>query len=412
VLPWLVLTLGLGLHVWELAGPTWNKVRGVDHGRDFASYYYAVQAAHRDLNPYDTRQLGKLARADATRQSVHPFFYPPTFLLTQVWALPLRLPQAYRVWFWLDSLFLLAALLALWQWLPGPATLVGMGVILASFTPIHDNHWMGQANLPVLAAMLWGLYLAERERPVAGGALLGLACMLKMSPALLVLWWLARRRFVAALSACGAALGLSLLALPLVELGDQLHFYLDVLPGFASGDYNGLAVPILLTGNHSVPNLWAQLFEAGSTLPQGARLGAGLTNLALLGLLGWLLRRQTSDLLGAALAAGAISGVMLLVPVYTYEHHLVQLVFPLLAATAALVHGRLRWGWAAALVPAYIVLAWWWAPMAVLSRQWGGATGWLLQEAKPIALLLVCTACAIAATRPDRVRESDARPTA
>ena len=401
---WVILALGLALHTVQLAGPSWDKVKSAKSARDYASYYYALQAAHQDIDPYDTPALGKLARADKTRRSVHPFFYPPPFLLTVAWALPLSLEEGYRAWFWLDSLFLLAALLALWRMVPGPATLAAAGVILASYTPIHDNHWMGQANLPVLAAMLWGLLLAERARPgwrVAGGALMGLACMMKMSPGLLVAWWLYRRKWTAAASACVTAVILSLLALPLVNLDLQLRFYQEVLPGFASGDYNGLTVPILLKGNHSIPNLWAQLYDASKTLPPPAKLGASLSNLALLGLLAWRLRRQTPDLLGAAAAAASVSGLMLLVPVYTYEHHMVQLIFPLIIAAACLSRGRLGWGWAVALAPSYVALAWWWTAVAKAVTEVGGVGGWLLQEAKFFALLIVCAACAVAATRPD-----------
>ena len=401
----IALALGLALHLAQLTGPTWDKVRSAGHGRDFASYYYAAQAAHRGLDPYRTRELSKLARADGTRRRVHPFFYPPPFLLTVAWTLPLTLSQAYRAWFWLDSAFLAAALLALLRWLPGPATVLAVGIILGSYTPIHDNHWMGQANLPVLAAMLWGLYLAEPgrhrpARPLLGGALMGLACMMKMSPGLLVAWWLYRRKWAAAAAACATALALSVAALPLVDLPTQIGFYREVLPGFASGDYNGLSVSILLRGNHSIPNLWAQLYGAEHALPEAARLGASLSNLGLLALLAWWLRRQSPDLLGAAAAAAAVSVPMLLIPVYTYEHHMVQLTFPLIVCAAALHRGRLRRRWLLALIPAYVILAWWWAPIAAAVDRIGGLGGWLLQESKLFAALILCAGCAVAAREP------------
>lgn len=399
-IPWILLALGFAVHVFVLVGPIWSEAKTIEQGEDFASYYYAVRAAVEGLDPYDRRQLHALAKQDGTRKGVFPFFYPPPFLLTMMWTLPSSLETAYRAWFWLNSLFLLAALLALWRWLPGRATIAAIGIILASFTPIFDNQLMGQVNLPVLAAMLWGLYLAERERPVAGGALMGLACMMKMSPALLVAWWMLRGKWTAVLSACATAVLLSFVALPLVGWDAQMRFYRDLLPGFASGDYNGLFVSIVHPGNHSLPNLWAQLFDAERRLTQAALWGATLTNLGLLGLVAWWLKRQTPDLLGGAAGAAAVSVMMVLIPVYTYEHHLVQLIFPLVVAGVALAEGRLSRRWAFALVAAYLTLAWWLPAITRALRSLAGPTAWVLQEAKLFALVIVCLACCLAATHP------------
>jgi len=409
--PWLLLALGAALHLHTLTSSTWAKVTAAPHARDFASYYYAAQAADRGEDPYRTRALNKLARRDPDRddrrRGVHPFFYPPPFLLAMQWTLPLTLERAYRAWFILDSFFLLAALAALARWLPWKPIVLGSALILASHTAIHDNHWMGQANLPVLALTLWGLYLAEVEPPgrrgrvIAGGALVGLACMLKMSPGLLVAWWLLRRRWLAAGAACAAAVALSVASLPVLDLDGQLRFYREILPGFASGDYNGLKVSILLPGNHSLPNLWAMAYDAGATLEGPARRGASLSNLALVAAGAWALRRQTPDLAGAAYAAAAVSVIMLLVPVYTYEHHLSTAIFPALAAGAALASRRLGWGWAAACALAYVPLAWTWGGVRGLSRELGGIPGLLVQESKFAALVIFGLACAVAARRPD-----------
>lgn len=409
-IPAILLGLGLLINMLVLAGPIWDEAKALDQGQDFASYYYAVGAAAQGLDPYDRRQLGTLAKEDGARKSVFPFLYPPPFLLTMTWSLPMSLQSAYLTWFWLNGLFLLAALLALWRWLPEPATMAAIGIVLATFTPIYDNQLMGQANLPVLAAMLWGLYLVERRHPVSGGALMGLASMMKMSPALMVAWWMYRRNWTAVLSASAAAALLSLAALPLVGWDAQLRFYRDVLPGFARGDYNGLFISILHPGNHSLPNLWAQLFDAERRLTGLAQILAAATTLGLLGLLAWKLRRQAPDLLGAAAAAAAVSVMMLLIPVYAYEHHLVQMIFPLVVTSVALARGRLGRGWILALAPAYTVLAWWWPAIAAASRSVGGPTGWLLQEAKFFAMVTVCLACAFAATQQDRATSEPRLP--
>ena len=379
-----MLAIGLVLHGLGLAG-AWKKVRGVDHGRDFASYHYAVHAAFDGQDAYDKKVLGQLAREEGTRKAVHPYFYPPPFLLGMAWVLPLSLPDAYVLWFWADSLFLLAVLLALWRWRPSTGTLFGIAAVLAALSAIPNNHVMGQANLPTLAFMVGGALLAQR-RPYVGGALVGVACMLKMSPALLVAWWLLRREWRPVAGACLMAVVLSLAALP---LGFELtrSFYLEVLPGFGSGDYNGLTVPIDLFGNHSLPNLYDQVWPGEKGLSGTAKALSSATSLALLVGGAVFLRDNLA-------ALGALCVAMIITPVYAYEHHVTFAIVAVVAAADALWARRLHWGWALVLAPLFVVMCW---PIAAWKVM--GQDIWLMQEAKCFALLGFGAACVVASRR-------------
>ena len=134
-------------------------------------------------------------------------------------------------------------------------------------TAVPNNHVMGQANFPWVVARP-GRIVADRPRPSRGWAVgcLGTACMLKMSPALLVVVLVAvvRREWVAAGSIRALRRGGALGPRAAAHLGFdvQLGFYTEVLPTFGSGWYNGLAVPIELFGNHSMPNMLDNLFRA------------------------------------------------------------------------------------------------------------------------------------------------------
>jgi alpha-1,2-mannosyltransferase len=341
--------------MWHALGVVdhWRQAHKERHGRDFASYYYAVQVGADGGNPYDRKALASSSREDETRKSVHPFFYPPPFVAATAWLRPMELQAAYRVWFWLDELFTLACGLLLWRWWRPLDDSVSLTVVLCLgfLTAIPNNHVMGQANFPVLFLVLLALFQDDEGNAWRAGALMGAACMLKMSPGLFVAWWLLRGRWVSALAACGSAVVYSVLALPWVSLEHQWHFYSAVLPGFGSGDYNGLSVGIDLFGNHSIPNLLDGIFPneiaRDTSLSSMARTLSSAALVGLVAALGWCFREGPADRLAQAGQVGAICAAMLMVPVFTYEHHLVWLIPGVVVAVAAIARRRLPlyWTW-------------------------------------------------------------------
>jgi hypothetical protein len=325
-----LLILGLCAHLFFGLRPAWEKVSTTPSGRDFASYYYAVQVAQDGGDPYANRALAARAQQDGFRKTVNPYFYPPPFLLAMGWALPLSLPAAYKGMLLLNEL-LLGGCLAL---LLGPFGVApwAVALLLGFYSPIPDNAWMGQANLMALFPALLGLALAPK-RPVIGGVLVGTAAMFKMSPALFLLYWVVQGRWRPVLAAVATAVALSVLALPLVGVGPTLRFYTEVLPGFSAGDYHGLTVPISLPANHSIPDLFNTWFPGPSDtrLSTVAQLGSKAVALVLLG--AWALRFRGPPVRDPdPLALGALTVLMVVLPAYTYEHHL---VFLLLAVGAA-----------------------------------------------------------------------------
>lgn len=363
-LSWILI--GVVLHGVLQLGPAWRTVTTTPSARDYASYHYAVHAAAQGSDPYDNAALARLAQAERTRKSVHPYFYPPPFLLTMGWALPLSLRDGYLVMLGLNELLLASCLTIL---------VVSFGVappvitlLLATYTPIPDNAWMGQANLMALLPALGGLVLARR-RPVLGGILVGTAGMLKMSPALFLLYWALERRWKAVLAAVATAIGLSLLTLPLVGLPVQLSFYRDILPGFAAGDYHGLTVPISLSANHSIPDLFNRWWPGTSEtrLSDTAQSVSKLVTLGLLAAWAWWFRPPGPANTGsppkptfearAGAALGVLTVLMVVLPAYTYEHHLVFLLLPVsLAGTLVWQQRRLAPMLVFAVV--YFFLAW------------------------------------------------------
>ncbi len=393
---WLVPAILLAAIAWHVQSVAyvWGFVGGPTQAGDFASYYYAASVALAGGNPYDSIALNELAgRSPLGISAVQPFFYPPPFLMLVAWAPSFPIAEAYHIWFWFNELILWGLALVLHR---GYREQLGVAVtpILAltlAASPALVNLTLGQVNLPVMLAVMGGLFVA-RSRPLLGGALVGWACMMKMSPALFVVWWMLRGRWREVAGAGGCALILSLMSLPLLGVAGQLAFYRDVLPGFASGNYNGLAVPIGIWGNHSLPNLFHQWLPGGATLSEPARiLGAG-SSIAMITLLAWSFRKPPDRLAEAAQIA-AVAILTLLIPVYTYEHHLVWAVPGFLIVGSAVARGQLSRAWLGVLLPAF--LAWGVAPefLKALGRACGEANLNLLalgaQEAKFIVLLIL-----------------------
>lgn len=381
--------------------PGARKVWSAKGARDYATYHYAVQEAVAGGDPYDTAALGRRAQAEGTRRGVHPYFYPPPFLATMLWAAPFSLATGYRLFFVLNQLLLGATVWATRRWL-GTGWLPVVAAA-ATLTPVADSNVMGQANVMVLLFVVLGL--SRRD-----GKPLGLAAMLKMSPALYLAHWVAGRRWASVAMAVGVAVVTSLAVLPLVGLDHQWRFYTEILPGFGSGEYHGLRVPITLPGNHSIPDLFNQLWPGPDAhhLAPAARVGAQVVSLGLLGALGlvsWRAQRPAAaggprggDALQDALLLGAFTVLLTLTPVYTYEHHLTMLFVPGAALFAALAQGRLGPRWWLVVGPAWFFVAWkllWLRNV----QDWLPPAHWLLQESKFFGAVALGVACVVASRR-------------
>lgn len=311
-----IVALGVGGHLVFQVRPQVDKVRAQPGARDYSSYHYAVQAAAAGEDPYTPSALSHRSQAEGTRRMVQPYYYPPPFLLTVVWAIPLRLDVGYVVMAVLNELVLAATMVILYLRFDVAAWAIAL--LLATFSPVADNLWMGQANLltmlPALVGIAWGR-----------GAGIGTAAMFKMSPALLLLGYVRQRAWRSIGIACVTAVVLSILTLPLVGFAAQARFYTEVLPGFLRGEYHGLKIAISLPGNHSLADWFNRAWpgDAPTRLSTTAQLATRLGSAALLAAWGWLFRRDDR------LAWSTLVVLMVMLPVYTFEHHLAMLLLPI-----------------------------------------------------------------------------------
>lgn len=364
----------------------WNAVVKSKGARDYASYHYAVQAAWEGANPYQTENLHRKAREEHTRRSVHPFFYPPPSLISMLWAKPFSLHMGYRLFFWLNQLLLLGSFWQIHKWLRTPIWFLAF--LALAFTPLADSMKMGQLNLWILCLISFGL--ARNS-----GAIIGYAAMSKMSPALLFFQWIAQRNWRPVLICALSVPIFSILALPVVGVEAQKQFYFEILPQFSSGEYHGLRIPVDLAANHSIPDLFNQVWPAESrhSLSTTAKNYASITNMSLLGALLFISARWRTQEARQYLQ-GAMICLFLIFPVYCYEHHLALMVIPIVLSYRFIFKGsrslKICFG------ISLFFISW---PLFMLRavQRWVPSMNWLLQESKFIAIVSFAVLCIVAA---------------
>ena len=351
--------------------PAYQKVFSSKQGRDFSTFYYAQKVLRFDGDPYHTRSLSKMAKKERTRSSVHPFFYPPPSLFLFSWASYFPLHTSYKIFFFINQLASVALFWVLYRWLK--ISVLTLGLLFLACTPLGDCIMMGQVNILILLMISLAFY--KNNAP-----LLSMAAMIKMSPALLLWPKIIWKQWFFVLITGVAALLYSIFMLPWLDLQEQLRFYTEILPQFSSGQYSDLKVPIHLSSNHSIPELCNQIWpnESPKTLSSAAKTASNLINLSLLGILSWRAYTCTRhiEIIGATIV------LMVLVPVYTYEHHLVFLLLP-----TAIIWSNPPKGIAkllAGLMTFFLFwpLSWWkYSQKALPEMQW------LIQESKFLAAL-------------------------
>jgi len=182
------------------------------NGNDFKHLYLGAWMLVRGQDPYDADALRSLAWQRGFR-SVNPYVYLP---LTGLVMSPLTLldpPDALRVWFVLNHLFLAAAL-ALTFWSLGlRPTLQNITVVVslaALYYPLHRTLTAGQLNCALLFLFALVFALETRGWFVAAGAVAAFAFLFKLMPGILLIYFACR--WVWALSSREARAGKGYLA--------------------------------------------------------------------------------------------------------------------------------------------------------------------------------------------------------
>ncbi|MGZ3668071.1 MAG: glycosyltransferase family 87 protein, partial [Ktedonobacterales bacterium] len=218
--------VGLAATYWAIvaiASIEYIQPRG--YFSDFAHFYAAARALRMGIGPgiYSTTQLLAIDRLPGGCAGIKPqtpYNNPPllAMLLQPLTVLPCG--EAFRLWRLISlAIWTGATLLIAWQvWqrctqrgapLPRAALAAAFIVTLSTIAyPVFDGLWLGQVHLLILGGLVLAWWLREHNQPVAAGLVLAVITVLKLLPAVLIVYFLLRRDWRVLV---GAAVGSMLL---------------------------------------------------------------------------------------------------------------------------------------------------------------------------------------------------------
>lgn len=349
------------------------------NGQDLASSYVGSrllatgQAQH--LFSHDAQDFSEIGDDDtwtdvAEGGGFFGFLHP--YVQTPLWAYVLQ-PLCRRVSFLtFNHIFVVLNMLtfAATFWLvakywtrsffnPGAISLVIVALVLSQ--PFQYAIWLNQTHMLMLFLTVAALMLAERDWPVSAGLLLAYAASVKVTPGLLVVYWLMTRRYKAAASVLVWSAVLWFLTIAAVGHG-LMHEYVENL--------HRISRVLLVSQNNQSFAAWimAPFYPSDEVfditmfpLPTAVRLGSSALMLLFTVWGGWLDRqRQGSGEHDAPLGAMmAILAATVFAPI-AWTHYAIVLFIPMMMLADANRTLRSRWLWvvfAAALLLNYRPLA-------------------------------------------------------
>lgn len=330
-----LVSVSLVFFIYHNILPFFNQI-----GRDFPHFYLSSFLAGHKLSLYDNDLSRSVSFALGLNGSALPYLYPPFFAVLigpLTWLTPV---SAFNAWLLLNLVFLLLIFYLIFRLLglkdqENYFFLVVLGCLLFIYYPLKHGLELGQTNLLVYVPLL-GCFLANRKgRPVLAGLLLATACLLKISPAIFLVYFLWRREYQTVGATLIWLVLINLIMIFLAGWNNHLIFFSRVLPGFFYGHHRILGRSwIFSEGNISLNSFLAKII-AVHKLPGGGlllRWGTFAISLGLAGSLFLNLKRKTGTPLEENCQLSYMIFLMILLSRVTWEHHLVWLIFPFFVA--------------------------------------------------------------------------------
>jgi hypothetical protein len=303
---------------------------------DFRVYYLAAEAWAHGRDPYEMSRATWFAFGHTLRigRFVWPYRYPPYTAALLRPFLSFGEPAARVAWQSASVASMVAAAWLTARALGGRWMYAAAFLLLLVFAPAYDTLIVGQINGFLVLSLAVALWAIVRRRDRALGVSLAVGTALKLVPAALFVYFLARRRWRAsAWFVIGLAV-LTLVALPLVGR----HAFV----GYANWAVDLVRPQLVMNGPMNVTFVGAMGRLFPHDLGLARSLGRLLGGAALLAtvVVCWPRRDRPPDDL---LAFSMIVTLLALLPPFTWYHQLITLLPPLLVVGQRLWRGGRWW---------------------------------------------------------------------
>lgn len=198
-------------------------------------------------------------------------------------------------------------------------------------TPFQYAMWLVQTHALFLMAAVLALYLAERDRPIWAGALLAVACAVKITPGLLLIHWLIGGRRHAALWFIVCSLALAVLTPAAVGIGLTLDYVQSMrrVSNVLLVSFNNQSLAAWLGYSQSISSEIGRWFML--PLTPALKAVCMVASIASVVFSGWMSRRH--ERAGAA-AAFALIGITLFSPI-AWTHYFLCVIPAVMVLTNA-----------------------------------------------------------------------------
>jgi hypothetical protein len=325
---------------------------------DFTSYYvasaavlegsrehlYAPHTPDRILAKAESPSVWRSLADERGVEDANYYLYPPFFAVAAVPLAWLPYDRAHDLWYVVNLACLAGSLLVFIRCNRRRLTSVEMGgavILTALLWPALFTFGAGQANYIVLLLVVAGLAAAERSRDGAAGLALAGATAIKLTPGLLLLWFLWKGRYrLVAWGAAGVAV-LSLSGVPVVGWAPYRTYITEMVPLLSSGCahwVNQSAAAFLSRLGGADMFDWS-LTSGQEWVPPFMRI----LSLLLVGLLAWLTRSSRGEgevPLGFALV---LVTTLFISPISWIHHTVLTLPALFILIRQLIATGRLDW---------------------------------------------------------------------
>jgi len=333
--------------------------RGKAPGDDLSSSYIAgrVIGTERQAHLYshdsefyhivDDPVLNEVVRESRFTGFLHPYVQTP------LWALFLRplcsimdFPEFNLIFLILNITAVIGmVLLTVQMWAPlfrKPAWLAGCFIVLLFMEPLRYTVFLNQTHPIFLFMTLLAVFLAGKERYILAGLVLALAAAVKITPGLIVLYWLLTKRYRASVSfLCWSAL-LILATILLTGLDTSLAYFAELqrISSVLLTAYNNQSLAAFISDLSSgvQGDLFSWRMYSLSMEVKAVSTGMILLIIAVLAHMRRRLRGATEEY--ESIAVCAVLVAMTTFTPIAWSHYFIILIIPLMVLTNRAMEAR------------------------------------------------------------------------